>query len=58
MTTVEWNAWIKFAGGQKLWDELSGEFGLKCLPCGGTGTQAGGWFNKEINSAQTLKVLK
>jgi hypothetical protein len=24
MTTPEWNAWIKFAGGQALWDELSG----------------------------------
>ncbi len=58
MTTVEWNAWIKFGGGQKLWDELSGEFGLKALPCGGTGTQAGGWFNKEINSGEDLKGLK
>ena len=57
MTTVEWNAWIKFGGGQKLWDELSGEFGLKALPCGGTGTQAGGWFNKEINSGEDLKGL-
>ena len=58
MTTVEWNAWIKFGGGQKLWDDLSGEFGLKALPCGGTGTQAGGWFNKEINSGEDLKGLK
>ncbi|MFC3117416.1 twin-arginine translocation signal domain-containing protein [Jhaorihella thermophila] len=32
MTTVEWNAWIKFKGGQELWDEISGEFGLKALP--------------------------
>jgi TRAP-type mannitol/chloroaromatic compound transport system substrate-binding protein len=24
MTTPEWNAWIKFGGGQALWDELSG----------------------------------
>ena len=51
MTTVEHNAWTKFNGGQELWDELSGSFGLKALPCGATGTQAGGWFNKEINSA-------
>ena len=58
MTTVEWNAWIKFGGGQELWDEMSGEFGLKALPCGGTGTQAGGWFNKEINSSEDLKGLK
>ncbi len=58
MTTVEWNAWIKFKGGQALWDEMSGEFGLKAIACGATGTQMGGWFNKEINSADDLKGLK
>lgn len=58
MTTPEWNAWLKFKGGQELWDELSGEFGLKALPCGSTGTQAGGWFNKEIESPDDLKGLK
>jgi TRAP-type mannitol/chloroaromatic compound transport system substrate-binding protein len=58
MTSPEWNAWIKFKGGQALWDELSGSFDLKALPCGGTGTQMGGWFNKEINSADDLKGLK
>ena len=41
MTTPEWNAWVKYAGGQELWDELSGEFGLKAITCGGTGAQAG-----------------
>jgi TRAP-type mannitol/chloroaromatic compound transport system substrate-binding protein len=58
MTTVEWNAWIKFKGGQQLWDELSGEFGLKALPCGATGTQMGGWFNKPVQSADDFKGLK
>lgn len=58
MTTPEWNAWLKYAGGQELWDELSGEFGLKKFTCGGTGAQAGGWFNKEINSPEDLKGLK
>ncbi|MEM7299832.1 MAG: TRAP transporter substrate-binding protein [Pseudomonadota bacterium] len=58
MTTPEWNAWIKFKDGQALWDKLSGEFGLKALPCGSTGTQAGGWFNKEIESPDDLKGLK
>ncbi len=58
MTTVEWNAWIKYAGGQALWDELADGFGLKCIPCGATGTQMGGWFNKEIESAEDLKGLK
>ncbi len=58
MTTVEWNAWIKFSGGQALWDKVSGEFGLKALACGATGTQAGGWFNKEIEAPEDLKGLK
>ena len=58
MTTLEWNAWIKYKGGQELWDELSSGFGLKCLPCGATGTQMAGWFNKLIETADDLKGLK
>ena len=58
MTLPEHNAWIKYAGGQELWDKVSGEFGLKALMCGATGAQAGGWFNKEINSPDDLQGLK
>ena len=58
MTTPEWNAWVKFAGGQALWDELSAGFNLKAITCGGTGAQCGGWFNKEINSPEDLQGLK
>ena len=58
LTYTEINAWIRFGGGQELWDELAGEFGLKCLMSGNTGVQMGGWFNKEINSADDLKGLK
>ena len=52
------NARINWGGGQALWDELSADFGLKCLTCGNTGVQMGGWFRKEINSADDLKGLK
>ncbi len=55
---TEIDAWIKYAGGQELWDELAGGFGIKCYNCGNTGVQMGGWFNKEINSAADLKGLK
>ena len=58
MTTTEQGAWINHMGGQALWDELAGSFGLKCLMCGSTGVQMGGWFNKEIESADDLKGLK
>lgn len=55
---TEMNAWMRFGGGQELWDELAAEFDLKGLMCGNTGVQMGGWFNKEINSAADLKGLK
>ena len=58
MTTTEQGAWLHHLGGQALWDELAAGFGLKCLPCGSTGVQMGGWFNKEIESADDLKGLK
>ncbi len=58
LTTTEWTAWIKYMDGQTLWDEVADGFGLKCLPCGSTGCQMGGWFNKEIESADDLKGLK
>ncbi len=58
LTYTEMNAWIRFGGGQELWDELAGKFGLKCVMAGNTGVQMGGWFRKEINSADDLKGLK
>ncbi len=58
LSYTEMNAWIRFGGGQQLWDKLAGEFGLKCMMAGNTGCQMGGWFNKEINSADDLKGLK
>ncbi len=57
-TYAEMGAWIYFQGGQQLWDELADGFGLKCLPCGNTGVQMGGWFRKEIESVEDLKGLK
>ena len=58
LTYTEQNAWVRFGGGQELWDEVAGEFGLKGLMCGNTGVQMGGWYNKEINSADDLAGLK
>ncbi len=58
LTYTEMNAWIRFGGGQELWDELAADFGLKNMMCGSTGVQMGGWFRKEINSADDFKGLK
>ena len=58
LTAQELNSWMNFGGGQELWDELYGEFGIKPLPCGNSGTQMAGWFRKEINSLEDIKGLK
>ncbi|MCH2395913.1 TRAP transporter substrate-binding protein [Oceanibaculum sp.] len=58
MTTHELNAWIKWGGGQELWDEFYAPFNLKAFHAGNTGVQMGGWFRKEITSADDLKGLK
>lgn len=53
----EMNSWIYQQGGQELWDELSTPFNVKCMMCGNTGVQMGGWFNKEINSLDDYQGL-
>ena len=58
LTYTEINSWIRFQGGQELWDELTDDYGLKNFMCGNTGVQMGGWFNKEINSAGDFSGLK
>lgn len=58
MTTAEHNAWVYHRGGQELWDEVSSSFGIKAFMAGNSSAQAGGWFNKEINSIDDLKGLK
>ncbi len=58
LVAQEQNAWVAYGGGQELWDETYGEYGLKAWPAGNTGTQMGGWFNKEINSPDDLNGLR
>ena len=58
MNSLELNAWLYYGGGLELWRELYAPFNLVPFPCGNTGVQMGGWFNKEINSADDLKGLK
>ncbi len=58
MTFMEMNAWLYYGGGLELWRELYEPFNLVPFPCGNTGVQMGGWFNKEINSIADLKGLK
>jgi len=54
----EMDAWIHYGGGQKLWDELSGQFGVKPFLVGNTGAQMGGWFKRPVNTLEDFKGLK
>jgi TRAP-type mannitol/chloroaromatic compound transport system substrate-binding protein len=58
LNALEQNAWIQFGGGQELADKIYRELGCKFFVSGNTGQQAGGWFNKEINSLEDFKGLK
>ncbi len=55
---MEMNGWLYYGGGLELWRELYEPFNLIPFPCGNSGVQMGGWFNKEINSIEDLRGLK
>ncbi|WP_442976493.1 TRAP transporter substrate-binding protein, partial [Rubrimonas sp.] len=50
--------WLAHGGGQALYDEIYGSFGVKPFLCGNSGPQWAGWFRNEITSADDLKGLK
>jgi TRAP-type mannitol/chloroaromatic compound transport system substrate-binding protein len=52
------NAWYYDGEGQKLIDDFGKKFNMHCLPAGNTGTQMGGWFNREIKEPGDFKGLK
>jgi TRAP-type mannitol/chloroaromatic compound transport system substrate-binding protein len=58
LTPAEHVAWIEAGGGQALWDELYRPFGVKPFMGGNTGVCMGGWFRREIRSADDVKGLK
>ncbi|WP_136443891.1 TRAP transporter substrate-binding protein [Pacificoceanicola onchidii] len=58
LTADEHMTWLKFGGGQELWDKLGAQHGVKPLAVLNTGAQMGGWFKEEINSADDLQGKK
>jgi len=58
MTSRELAAWLRYMGGQQVWDEVYDKFGIKGFISGDTGTQAGGWFKKELTGVADIKGLK
>jgi len=58
MTSREHSAWVRILGGQQIWDEIYDQFGVQGFLSGDTGTQAGGWFRKEIKTVAEIKGLR
>jgi TRAP-type mannitol/chloroaromatic compound transport system substrate-binding protein len=58
MTGRELAAWMRYMGGQELWDEVYDQFGVKGFLNGNTGIQAGGWFRDEITGLSDIQGLK
>ena len=54
----EQNAWIYYGGGQELCDEVYATMGCKFFSGGNSGTQMGGWYNRELKSTDDFKGLK
>lgn len=57
MTSRELSAWVRFMGGQEIWDKVYDQFGVKGFLSGDTGTQAGGWFRKEVKSLADIQGI-
>lgn len=58
MTSRELAAWVRYLGGQQIWDEIYDQFGLKGFLSGDTGTQAGGWFRNELTGLADVQGLR
>ncbi|MGF1461622.1 MAG: TRAP transporter substrate-binding protein [Maricaulaceae bacterium] len=57
LTETEMLGWLKFGGGQALWETLSAQFNIIAFPAGSTGHQTGGWYKCEINSLEDFRGL-
>ena len=57
-TAQDLTNWYHHVGGQALHDEMGEIFSLKGPIAGNSGSQSGGWFRKEIKSANDFNGLK
>ena len=58
MTSRELTAWVRFMGGQEIWDEIYDQFGVQGFLSGDTGTQAGGWFKNELTGMDDIQGMR
>lgn len=57
MTSNEHYAWLRWGGGQALWDDIYAQRNLKAFYSGNSNTQSGGWFKQRIESLDDLRGL-
>jgi TRAP-type mannitol/chloroaromatic compound transport system substrate-binding protein len=57
-TADELFAWVRFGGGQELWDKLSAEFNIKPFLASSTGAQMGGWYTHEMKTVESFNGLR
>ncbi len=58
MTALEFSSWLRFGGGQDLWQEVYDSFGVTPFYAGSSGVQAGGWFKRPIETLDDLQGLR
>lgn len=58
MTSRELTSWVRYMGGQEIWDEIYDQFGLQGFLSGDTGTQAGGWFANELKGLEDIQGMR
>jgi TRAP-type mannitol/chloroaromatic compound transport system substrate-binding protein len=58
LTPQQQNAWLYHGGGMEAIQNLYADFNAISFPAGNTGTQMGGWFNKEVETEDDLTGLR
>jgi TRAP-type mannitol/chloroaromatic compound transport system substrate-binding protein len=58
LNSRQMNSWLRHGGGTDMLNDLLKEYNAIGFQAGNTGAQMGGWFRKEIKSADDLKGLK
>ncbi len=58
LNSRQMTAWMYEGNGLKLMREFYAKYNIVSFPGGNTGAQMGGWYRKEIKSAQDIKGMK
>lgn len=57
MTSTEHYAWLRWGGGQEIWNDIYAERNLLPIYSGNSGVQSGGWFKSRIEGLDDLQGL-